>query len=115
MNEEVREAVARHPRGAVLDGRDIGTVVFPDAMLKIFLTAKPEERALRRLLQEGREAEPDAVAREVEELRRRDQLDSTRAVAPLKQAPDAVVLDTSGMSFEDQVEAIAARARNLFS
>ncbi len=115
VNEEVREAVARHPRGAVLDGRDIGTVVFPDAMLKIFLTAKPEERALRRLLQEGREAEPDAVAREVEELRRRDQLDSTRAVAPLKQAPDAVVLDTSGMSFEDQVEAIAARARNLFS
>lgn len=115
VNEEVRDAVARHPRGAVLDGRDIGTVVFPDAVLKIFLVADPAVRARRRLLQDGREPDPDAVAREVKQLERRDAYDSTRAVAPLRQASDAVALDTSDLSFEEQVEAIVERARNLFS
>lgn len=115
VNEEVRDAVARHPRGAVLDGRDIGTVVFPDAVLKIFLVADPAVRARRRLLQDGREPDPDSVAREVEQLERRDAYDSTRAVAPLRQASDAVALDTSDLSFEEQVEAVVERARNLFS
>jgi cytidylate kinase len=114
VNEEVRDAVARHPRGAVLDGRDIGTVVFPDAVLKIFLVADPTVRARRRLLQDGREVDPQSLAREVEELERRDAYDSTRAVAPLRQASDAVALDTSDLSFEQQVEAIVERARNLF-
>jgi cytidylate kinase len=98
----------------VLDGRDIGTVVFPDAVLKVFLVADPAVRARRRLLQDGREPDPDSVAREVEDLKRRDEYDSTRAVAPLKQASDAVPLDTSNLSFEEQVEAIVERARNLF-
>ena len=115
VNQEVRDAVARHPRGAVLDGRDIGTVVFPDAVLKIFLVADPAVRARRRLLQDGREPDPDSVAREVEQLERRDAYDSTRAVAPLRQASDAVALDTSDLSFEEQVEAVVERARNLFS
>jgi cytidylate kinase len=114
VNEELRDAVARHPRGAVLDGRDIGTVVFPDAVLKIFLVADPAVRARRRLLQDGREVDAQAVAREVEELQRRDAYDSNRAVAPLRQASDAVALDTSDLSFEEQVEAIVERARNLF-
>jgi cytidylate kinase len=114
VNEEVRDAVARHPRGAVLDGRDIGTVVFPEAVLKIFLVADPAVRARRRLRQDGREVDPASLAREVEELERRDAYDSTRAVAPLRQASDAVALDTSDLSFEEQVETIVERARNLF-
>ncbi|UCF40528.1 MAG: (d)CMP kinase [Gemmatimonadota bacterium] len=114
VNEEVREAVARHPRGAVLDGRDIGTVVFPDAVLKIFLVADPVIRARRRLLQDGRVPDPDAVASEVEALERRDAYDSTREVAPLRRASDAVVLDTTDLSFEQQVRVIVDRARNLF-
>jgi len=115
VNEEVRAAVHRHPRGAVLDGRDIGTVVFPDAVLKVFLTATPEARARRRLLQDGRPADPESVRREIAALELRDAKDSSRAVAPLRQADDAVPLDTSDLSFEEQVERIVALARNLFS
>jgi len=115
VNEEVRAAVRRHPKGAVLDGRDIGTVVFPDAALKVFLTATPQARALRRLLQDGRAADPEAVRREIAALELRDTKDSSRAVAPLRQADDAVPLDTSDLTFEEQVERIVALARNLFS
>jgi len=115
VNEEVRAAVRRHPTGAVLDGRDIGTVVFPDAALKVFLTATPEARARRRLLQDGRRADPEAVRREIAALELRDAKDSSRAVAPLRQADDAVPLDTSDLTFEEQVERIVALARNLFS
>ncbi|MDH3458577.1 MAG: (d)CMP kinase, partial [Gemmatimonadota bacterium] len=114
VNEEVRAAVARHPRGAVLEGRDIGTVVFPDAVVKVFLTARPEERARRRLLQEERGSSAEAVRAESEELARRDHLDSTRSVAPLRQHPDALVVDTTELSFEEQVERIVAAARNYF-
>jgi len=115
VNEEVRAAVRRHPKGAVLDGRDIGTVVFPDAALKVFLTATPQARALRRLLQDGRAADPEAVRREIAALELRDTKDSSRAVAPLRQADDAVPLATSDLTFEEQVERIVALARNLFS
>jgi len=115
VNEEVRAAVRRHPKGAVLDGRDIGTVVFPDAALKVFLTATPEARARRRLLQDGRPVDPEAVQREIAALELRDAKDSSRAVAPLRQADDAVPLDTSDLTFEEQVERIVALARNLFS
>jgi cytidylate kinase len=111
-NAELRDAARRHPRGAVLDGRDIGTVVFPDAALKVFLTATPEERARRRLAQEGRASDSVAIREETETLRVRDHADSTRPVAPLKPAEDAVVLDTTGMGFEEQVEAIVELARN---
>lgn len=114
VNEEVRAAVGRHPRGAVLDGRDIGTVVFPDATLKIYLTASPEARARRRLLQDGRPSGEAAVRGEIDALARRDAADSSRAVAPLRAADDAILLDTSDLSFEQQVERIVQLARNLF-
>lgn len=115
VNEEVRHAVAQHPRGAVLEGRDIGTVVFPDAAVKVFLTARGEVRARRRLLQEGKTVDAEALARATAELERRDGADESRAVAPLKPAADAVILDTSDLSFEEQVERIVALARNVFS
>src|SRR5207244_5311920 len=99
VNVQQREAVLSHPRGVVVDGRDIGTVVFPDAPLKVFLTASPEERARRRLAERGGtrggggggDAE---LRREADVLEARDRADSTRAVAPLRAAADAVVLDT---------------------
>ncbi len=95
----------------VADGRDLGTVVFPDAELKIFLVCAPEERALRRLREQGvAEPSPAEVRAETERLLRRDQLDSTRAVAPLLRAPDAVLLDTTGLAFDAQVRAIVRLA-----
>jgi cytidylate kinase len=115
VNEEVRAAVGRHPRGAVLDGRDIGTVVFPDAVLKVYLTASAEERARRRLLQVGRSVDVDAVREEVAALGARDDADSSRAIAPLRPADDAVLLDTTVLTFDEQVNRIVELARNLFS
>jgi len=115
-NEQVRDAVARHPgQAAVLDGRDIGTVVFPDALLKFFLVARPEERAKRRLLQEGTEPDAGRIAATVADLHRRDDADASRAVAPLKPAPDAIMVDTSDLTFEDQVNFIVGEARKAFS
>jgi cytidylate kinase len=114
-NRLLREAAGLHPRGVVADGRDIGTVVFPDARLKIFLTASPEERARRRLLQEGREVSPESLAAETDRLGARDLADASRAVAPLRRAADAVLLDTTGLTLDEQVEAIAALARKAFS
>ena len=111
----LREAAALHPRGVVADGRDIGTVVFPDARLKVFLTASPEERARRRLLQEDRAVTPETVEAEARRLGARDTADSSRALAPLRQAADAVPLDTTGMGFDEQVEAIVKLARKAFS
>lgn len=115
VNAELRRAVAAHPRGAVLDGRDIGTVVFPDAALKVFLTADPTERARRRLVQDGEPVDAVRVEREAGELQRRDALDASRAVAPLRAAADAVVLDTTGLAFAEQVERVVALARNAFA
>ncbi len=88
---------ARTHGGGVIDGRDIGTVVFPDADLKVFLTASPEERARRR--------QDDETA---DDLARRDRLDSTRAASPLVAAPDARVIDTTDRSIDDIVEGIVA-------
>jgi cytidylate kinase len=98
--------------GLVADGRDIGTVVFPGAELKAFLVADPEERARRRLRERGVHA-PDAeqVQAEAARLLGRDAIDSGRAAAPLKRAEDAVVVDTTGLTFEEQVERIVALAR----
>ncbi|MCL2754165.1 MAG: (d)CMP kinase [Oscillospiraceae bacterium] len=90
----------------VMDGRDIGTVVLPNATLKIFLTASPEERACRRheeLLRKDSAAAPSYES-VLEDLKLRDHNDSTRTHAPLKQADDAVVVDTTGNTFEQSVE-----------
>jgi cytidylate kinase len=91
-------------RGLVMDGRDIGTVVFPDAELKIFMTAAPEIRAERRFMElkaKGENASFDQVLRNIEE---RDRLDSSREHSPLRKADDAVVLDNSGMTQEEQLD-----------
>ena len=88
-------------RGVVMDGRDIGTVVFPDAELKIFMTADPAVRARRRY-DELRAKGDDVSLEEIERnVRERDRADMSRAVSPLRQAPDAVVLDNSRMSVEE--------------
>jgi CMP/dCMP kinase len=89
----------------VAEGRDIGTVVAPDARLKVFLTASPQERARRRAAERG--ADADAV---LAELAERDERDETRAASPLHAAPDAVVLDTSGLSLEQVVRQVAELA-----
>jgi cytidylate kinase len=101
--------------GAVLDGRDIGTVVCPQAAAKLFVTASPEERARRRhleLVSRGEELAFDLV---LEDIRRRDERDSTRSAAPLKAAPDAALLDTTHLdqeaSFQAAVELVEARRR----
>ena len=86
----------------VAEGRDIGTVVRPDAELKVFLTASDEERAGRRAAQTGR-----SLQEELADLRERDERDSTRETSPLRQADDAVLVDTTGLSFDDVVERIA--------
>ncbi len=109
---EVRRLLVDLQRGIaagkdiVAEGRDIGTVVFPDADLKVFLTASLEERARRRL-QDYDRAGRSLSRKEIEaDLRRRDQRDVHRSDSPLKKAADAVEIDTTGMSFEDQVNAI---------
>lgn len=113
VNVRQREAVQEYPQGVVVDGRDIGTVVFPDAPLKVFLTASPEERARRRLAERGggRSPDPAELGREADALAARDRADSTRRVAPLKAAADAVLLDTTQLSLEQQVGRVVALAR----
>jgi CMP/dCMP kinase len=112
---EVRQALLSRqrafatPPGLVADGRDMGTVVFPDADLKIFLTATPEERAQRRYKQlkdKGSDVSLPALSREIAE---RDFRDQTRPVAPLKAAPDACVIDSTGLA----IEAVVARVLEL--
>lgn len=109
VNQRLR-ALATPDRVLVLDGRDIGTAVFPDAVLKVFLVAAPEVRAARRLRQRGDEVKPGRLRAEADRIAARDAADSSRAVAPLQAAPEAVRIDTSGLSFEDQVDRIVALA-----
>lgn len=99
--------------GVVADGRDMGTVVFPRAALKVYLVAALEERARRRVVQEGRDADASEVAREAERIGQRDQADSSRTVAPLRRAPDALLIDTTQLPFEVQVEQIVRAAAGL--
>ena len=106
----------RRAPGLVADGRDMGTVIFPDAPFKVFLTASAEERAQRRhkqLIGKGSAASLAALSREIAE---RDLRDSTRSVAPLKPAPDAQLLDSTGLSIDDVVERVLSlgRERNLW-
>jgi CMP/dCMP kinase len=103
-----RRLARAHHKGAVLEGRDIGTVVFPDAEVKVFLTASDEERARRRALDLERagKAEPFEVVLAAQ--RERDARDRQRAVAPLKPAPDAVEIDTTKKSSDEVLDEIAA-------
>jgi cytidylate kinase len=106
VNARVREAARAHD--VVADGRDIGTVVFPDASLKVFLVADPWERARRRLVQRlGRRPAEDEIADETEALVERDARDATQTV----QARDAVLLDTTFLTQPEQVDRIVALAR----
>jgi cytidylate kinase len=107
---EVRHEMVKQQRengknkGIVMDGRDIGTVVFPDAELKIFMTASPEIRAQRRYLElkeKGQEVDFDSILQNVEG---RDEIDSNREVSPLKRADDALILDNSYLSREEQLK-----------
>ncbi len=111
---ERQRAAAREAQaaggGAVVEGRDIGTVVLPDAELKIFLSAAPEERARRRALQTGREEELERIR---DAMRTRDKRDSEREASPLKPAPGAVVLDTTGLSLEEVVSRVVELAREV--
>jgi cytidylate kinase len=110
---EVQREAAREAsrwRGAVVEGRDIGTVVLPDAELKIFLSAAPEERARRRAHQTGREEELDRIR---EAMRKRDRQDSERETSPLKPAPDAVTLDTTSLDLDGVVSRVLELAREL--
>ena len=101
--EPQRRAV--RPPGSVVAGRDIGTVIFPDADLKIYLEADAEERARRRLLQQGAWSEA-GLTRTLQQIQERDRLDSTRAVAPLQQATDALVIDTDDVAPQQVVARI---------
>ncbi|WP_192878439.1 (d)CMP kinase [Parvibium lacunae] len=108
-----RQRAFAQPPGLVADGRDMGTVIFPEADLKVFLTASVEERARRRynqLINKGISANVDAL---LLDLQQRDERDRTRAVAPLVPAPGAVLLDTSAMSAEDAAEFILAQFAQL--
>jgi cytidylate kinase len=119
-NPELREVLlpvqraaaeqARRRGGAVVEGRDIGTVVLPDAELKVYLSAAPEERARRRASQTGKEGELDRIQKAIA---RRDRQDSEREVSPLKPAPDAVVLDTTALSLDEVISRVLELADGL--
>lgn len=115
---QVREVLVARQRewaevrgGGVVEGRDIGTVVFPDAPLKIYLTADEEERARRRQRDEAAAARDTDVASVADALARRDLLDSTRPASPLAAADDAVVVDTTAMTRDEVVDHVVALAR----
>jgi CMP/dCMP kinase len=111
----VRHAMVRQQqrmgrkRGVVMDGRDIGTTVFPDAEVKVFMTAEVVTRALRRQEELATKNEHVPVEDIVENLRKRDHLDSTRTESPLRRAPDAVLLDTTHMMIDEQVDFVLER------
>ncbi|MGZ6126140.1 MAG: (d)CMP kinase [Myxococcales bacterium] len=99
-----RDLGARAPRGAVLEGRDIGTVVFPDANVKFFLTASDEARARRRHAELLGKGVPVPLTEVLADQRRRDKDDTDRVLAPLRAAPDALVVDTTGLDLDQVVE-----------
>lgn len=110
-----RETVRKSQRGVVIEGRDIGTVVLPDAQLKIFLTADPRVRAVRRSTEMGHNISPeelDSMQRVIEE---RDYKDSSREFSPLRAASDSVVIDTSNLTQDQVVHEICALARQKYS
>lgn len=110
-----RQRAFREAPGLVTDGRDMGTVVFPDAELKIFLTASPEERARRRYKQLKEKGIDVTLLDLEEELRERDKRDRERAVAPLRAADDAVCIDTDHLTIEQVVERILSNVQHRFN
>jgi cytidylate kinase len=110
-----QRAFAIRPPGAVLDGRDIGTVVCPDADVKLFITAAPEERARRRHREIGKRGEETAYETILADIRRRDERDTTRSTAPLRPAADALTLDTTHLdasaAFQAALRLIEASVR----
>ncbi|MDD5728921.1 MAG: (d)CMP kinase [Victivallales bacterium] len=114
----VREYLKRIQREAaklgliVMEGRDIGTVVFPDAEYKFFLTATPEERARRRLAQSGETFDGATLESVTRDIAERDRIDSSRELAPLKPAADAEIVDTTRMTIEEAVEYLAGRIKH---
>jgi cytidylate kinase len=102
-------------QGLVAEGRDMGTVIFPDADVKIFLTASPEERAARRhaeRLGKGEESDYDDI---LQQVKARDEMDTNRAAAPLKRAEDAVLLDSTGLSLEEVVSRVMEQVAGVLT
>ncbi len=118
---QVRHAMVAQQRqmgrkkGVVLDGRDIGTVVFPDAELKIFMTADPIIRANRRQIELNEKGEYVDIEEIIENIKKRDLLDTTRQESPLKRAEDAIDIDTSYMTLDEQVEMVCILADEALS
>ncbi|MFL6467277.1 MAG: (d)CMP kinase [Pyrinomonadaceae bacterium] len=116
-NSEVRKVMVRHqreignaaPKGCVLEGRDIGSVVFPDADIKFFLTAKPEARARRRFEEDKAKGRVSTYEQTLAEINERDERDVSRADSPLTIAEDAVVIDTSELDLTEVFEAMLAK------
>lgn len=102
---EMQRGIARK-RSVIMDGRDIGTVVLPDADLKIYLTASAEERARRRCLELSERGTPEPYEAVLREINERDEQDMHRAIAPLREAADAVRLDTSALNFDESEQAL---------
>lgn len=109
-----RQRAFRESPGLIADGRDMGTVVFPDAELKIFLTASLEERAMRRYNQLKEKNNNVTLSGLVEELRERDKRDQERVVAPLRPADDAVLVDTDGITVDQVVQRIMSEVQKIF-
>lgn len=97
---KMQQDFARQPGGAVLDGRDTGTVIAPHADVKLFVTASPEVRAKRRHIELATRRQPTEYCEVIADIRKRDERDSGRSIAPLKPAPDAVLLDTTDLDIE---------------
>jgi cytidylate kinase len=116
-HKDVRDALfdlqrqAGRGGGVVLEGRDIGTVVFPDAEVKFFLTARPEVRARRRFDELTAKGAAVTLEETLADVRRRDEQDTTRAVAPLRQAEDATLIDNSDITIDECVARMAERVR----
>jgi len=113
VNEKLRSFAAAHP--VVMDGRDIGTCVLPDSVLKIFLTAKAQVRAKRRFDELIAKGDSAVFERVLEDVVSRDKMDETRAVAPLKMASDAIELDTSDMNAAEVIDVIVKMAEKSFN
>ena len=111
LQRSMAQEASSNGMDVVMEGRDIGTVVFPDADCKFFVTASPEVRARRRAKQLLEKGEVVSEEHLLNEIRARDKRDSTRKTSPLRQADDAVLIDTSDRTFEDQVENILAQIR----
>jgi cytidylate kinase len=101
----------RRPPGLVADGRDMGTVVFPDALVKVYVTASPEERARRRYKQLIAKGNSITIESLLRDIRERDARDAGRAAAPLKPAADAVLLDTTELTIEEAIDRVLALCR----